>query len=370
MFESIFHQLSSVRDEPLRVLVEVLLIGLIIWWFAAKLEGTRGTRPLRRLLLVLLVVTLAVRILTLQIDWTRLRILYNFFVAGIGITALIAFQPELRRAFIRVGDVRFARRHSPKARLIKALVAAAGSLSRNKHGALIVIERGVDLRGWAENGTLINSELSANLLTTIFFPNTPLHDLGTIVRENRILAANCQLPTVESDEHDASLGSRHLAAVGMSYESDALVLVVSEETGTISLADNGRLTRYLSLDELEHELESRLTGPQFAARQRPSHEEHPVKRVVSGASIPTGCSPDRHYLVSRGPGQSRGNRCADRVAAATATQSCCRDSRATTSALQSDVARSEPQAGSLAGQSRAARCAGGLATRACVGFSR
>ena len=255
-FTKVFQRLGGSAGDPFSVVIELFLIGLALYWCVSKLEGTRGTRPLRQLLVILLVVTLGVRLF----GSTRLDILYRFFVIGIAITALAAFQPELRRAFIRVGDVTFARRRGPQARLINALVKSAGYLSRNKYGGLVALQRVVDLQGWAENGTLINAEVSANLLNTIFFPNTPLHDLGVIVRGNRLLAANCQFPSAESDEIDAALGSRHLAAIGMSYESDALVLVVSEETGAISLADNGKLTRYLSIDDLERELEDRLTG--------------------------------------------------------------------------------------------------------------
>jgi diadenylate cyclase len=259
-FLSLFHRLSSAAGEPVAVVVELVLIGLAVNWFASRLEGTRGTRPLRNLLLVLLIVTLGVRLMTVQFGWARLDILYRYFVIAVAFTTLAAFQPELRRAFMRVGELSLVRRSSPQSRLISALVASAGYLSRNKYGAVIAIQRDVDLRGWAENGTVLNAEVSANLLNSIFFPNSPLHDLGTIIRDSRVIAANCQFPSAESEEIDASLGSRHLAAIGMSYESDALVLVVSEETGTISLADNGKLTRYLTLDDLERELESRLSG--------------------------------------------------------------------------------------------------------------
>lgn len=269
---SLFQRLTGAAGDPIRIIIELLLIAVALNWFAGMLEGTRGTRPLRRLLLVLLVLTLGVSILTVRLDWERLDVLYRYLVVAIAFIGLVAFQPELRRAFMRVGDVSMMRRRKPAARLVSALVKSAGYLSRNKFGALVAIQRGVDLRGWAENGTLMNAELSANLLNSIFYPNSQLHDLGTIVQGTRVLAANCQFPSVESEESDTGLGSRHLAAIGLSYETDALVLVVSEETGTISLADNGKLTRYLSLDDLEHELETRLsTGivPK-SVRQRPA----------------------------------------------------------------------------------------------------
>lgn len=256
----LIYRLFRGANDPVAVVVELVLIALALNWVAGKLEGTRGTRPLRKLFLLFLIVTLGVRLMKEQFGWDRLEILYYFFALAVGFIALAAFQPELRRAFIRVGDIRTRRSATPYSRMINTLVSSAGFLSRNKYGALVALKRSVDLRGWAENGTMINAEVSANLLNTIFFPNSALHDLGIIVQDGRILAANCQFPSVENDEADSALGSRHLAAIGMSYETDALVLVVSEETGAISIADNGKLHRFLSLDDLEHELTARLDG--------------------------------------------------------------------------------------------------------------
>lgn len=246
--------LYRVKDDLPAILVELALIGLCVNWCASVLHSTRGTRPLRGVLVVLVVATVIVRVF----GWERLELLYQYVLVGLAFIALIVFQPELRRALIRVGDVPFQRSRGPQSQLVSALVKSAGYLSRNRYGALIAIQRDVDLTGWAENGTIINAEVSANLLNTVFFPNSPLHDLGVIIRGTRVLAANCQFPSPDSDEIDAALGSRHLAAVGMSYESDALVLVVSEETGVISLADNGKLTRYLTLEDLTGELNTRL----------------------------------------------------------------------------------------------------------------
>jgi diadenylate cyclase len=260
MLRSLYYRLTSEAYNLPAILVELALIGLCVNWCASVLQGTRGTRPLRGVLIILVGTTLVVRVLAVQFEWVRLDLLYRYILYGLAFIALIVFQPELRRAVIRLGDVRLRRSGLPQAQVIAALVKSAGYLSRNRYGALVAIQRSVDLSGWAENGTLIRGEVSANLLNTIFFPNSPLHDLGAIVRGSRVLAANCQFPSAESDEVDIALGSRHLAAVGMSYETDALVLVVSEETGVISLADNGKLTRYLSLDDLSEELTARLAG--------------------------------------------------------------------------------------------------------------
>jgi len=274
---SLYYRLSSDAYDLRALFVELILIGLCVNWCASVLHGTRGTRPLRGVLIILVVATLVVRVLVVQFGWVRLDLLYSYILYALAFIALIVFQPELRRAVIRIGDIRFRRRREPKSQLISALVKSAGYLSRNKHGALIAVERGVDLTGWAENGTMIRADVSPNLLNTVFFPNSPLHDLGVIIRGTRVLAANCQFPAAESDEIDAALGSRHLAAVGMSYETDALVLVISEETGVVSLADNGKLTRYLSLDDLAEELTTRLTDRMAKDR------EHAKERRMASA---------------------------------------------------------------------------------------
>ena len=231
MLKSLYFRLSSEAYDLPAVIVELILIGLCVNWCASVLQGTRGTRPLRGVLIILVAATLIVRVLTAQFEWVRLDLLYSYVLYGLAFIALVVFQPELRRAVIRVGDVRLRRSGSPQSQVIAALVKSAGYLSRNKYGALIAIQRNVDLSGWAENGTPIRAEVTANLLNTIFYPGSPLHDLGVIIRGDRLMAANCQLPSAESDEVDIALGSRHLAAIGMSYETDALVLVISEETG-------------------------------------------------------------------------------------------------------------------------------------------
>lgn len=268
MFDNLFRRLASGADNPLQIIIELLLIGVSVNWCAGVLHGTRGTRLLRGLLVLFVMATLVVELLAATLDWARLELLYRYFVIGLAFIALVAFQPELRRALIRAGDVRFLRRMSPRDKLIAALTETAGYLSRHKFGGLIAIQREIGLANWAENGTQINADVSANLLEAIFFPNNPLHDLGVIIRDTRVVAAGCQFPVAESGEVDSGLGSRHRAAVGLSAESDALVLVVSEETGTISLADRGQLSRFLSLDDLEQQLQERLSGASPAHRHR------------------------------------------------------------------------------------------------------
>lgn len=272
----LFGRLGGEGYNLFQVGAELLLIGLLVNWCAGVLHGTRGMRLIRGVLILLVAATLIVRVLADQFGWTRFELLYRYFIIGMALISLLAFQPELRRALIRAGEMRFRRRTTPHGRLVSALVESASYLSRNRYGALIAIQRDVGLANWAENGTILNAEISANLINSLFYPNSALHDLGVIVRGNQVWAAGCQFPVAESGEVDASLGSRHRAAVGLSSESDALVLVVSEETGTISLADRGKLTRYLALDDLDEELNTRLSGHVFtqagARRAGPLHD--------------------------------------------------------------------------------------------------
>ncbi len=266
--QNLLERARASPDQLLQVAIELLLIGLSVNWCAGVLHGTRGTRLLRGLLVMLVGVTLIVRVLSGQLGWTRLELLYNYFVIGLGFIALIAFQPELRRALIQAGEVPFFRRSAPRNKLIAALTECAAYCSARRWGALVAIQRDVGLANWTEHGTRLDAEVSAKLLNSIFFPNSPLHDLGVIVRGTRVLAANCQFPSAEGGEMEGGLGSRHRAAVGLSQESDALVLVVSEETGRISLAERGKLTRLSDPDSLESELVGRLGGNRDASAPR------------------------------------------------------------------------------------------------------
>ena len=235
----------------LPVAVELLLIGAFVYSVVRFLRGTRGGRMLKGIGVLLVVSYVIVRLIGSELQLERVEFLYGRFLIFASFAAVVVFQPELRRALMRLGETRLFRNFSHQVNEdIDALVEAASFLSRRKIGGLVAIEREVGLGGIAESGTRINGELTAPLLNTIFYPNSPLHDLGVVVSHGRIMYAGVQFPLAESDELERELGSRHRAAVGMSQESDAVVLVVSEETGDISVADRGRLLRKLSPEGL------------------------------------------------------------------------------------------------------------------------
>src|SRR4051812_43114496 len=253
---------TAVRAYPMwQVAVELLLIGFVVFWVIRFLRGTRGARMLKGVAFVLISLYLIVRLVGTQFGLTRIEFLYRQFLIFASLATVVVFQPELRRALMRLGETRLFRSWSNQLHdEIDAIVEAATFLSRRKIGALIAIEREVGLGGIAESGTRINADLSADLLNTIFWPNSPLHDLGVVVSQGKIAYAGVQFPMAESGDLERELGARHRAAVGMSQESDAIVLVVSEETGDVSIAERGTLIRKLTPDGLRGLLNELLGG--------------------------------------------------------------------------------------------------------------
>jgi diadenylate cyclase len=193
----------------------------------------------------------------------RLEALNQIFQAGQlvwVIAILIVFQPELRTALARIGRTPVLKffvkvEDSP---VVAEVVRAASQLSEEKRGAIIAIQREVGLMEYVESGKPLHAEVSAELLTTIFAPYTPLHDGAVVIEGNNIVAASCILPLTQFPVYDAAIGTRHRAAIGLSEETDAVVVVVSEETGNMSLAVGGRLEKNLSPEQLTGRLETLL----------------------------------------------------------------------------------------------------------------
>lgn len=260
---------DTMRRNPWGSAVELLLIGLAVYWVLRFLRGTRGARLLKGIVSVLIVLYLIISLVAAQFGLERAVFLYGKFLSVASIAVIVVFQPELRRALMRLGETRLFRGLSQQMNEeIEALVESATFCSRRKIGALIAIERETGLGGIADNGTRLNAELSAELLNTIFWPNSPLHDLGVIVSGGRVTYAGVQFPLAESGELEKELGSRHRAAVGMSQESDAVVLVVSEETGDVSIAERGQLIRKLTPEGLRGLLSELLGRPSDSASFR------------------------------------------------------------------------------------------------------
>jgi diadenylate cyclase len=236
--------------------IELILIGLVVYWIVDFLEGTRGERLFRGVILILVIGLLILNLLVQQFDFARLRHLYKGFLIGVLIIAVAAFQPEIRRVLMRLGQPRFLSGSLHQlSRTVEEIVAGVTELSAARIGAIIVIEKQVALGEFIDTGVRIDAKLTADLLRTIFHPGTALHDMAVIIRGDRVIAASVQLPLAEADSiGGVELGSRHRAAIGITTGSDAICLVVSEETGIISIAKEGRITRNIDESELRKHL--------------------------------------------------------------------------------------------------------------------
>jgi diadenylate cyclase len=258
LLDTYIYRLRSGAVLSLRACVELLLIAVVVYAVLRFLQGTRGARLMQAVLVIMsgmLLLSIAAHLF--QLD--RIMVLYPYFVGGTFLVALVVFQPELRRGLTRIGE-RLSRRARTEqsSHLIESIVGMAASLSRRKIGALVAIERRVPVGGLVETGVTLDAEVSRELLETIFWPGSALHDLGVIISEGRLRAAGCEFPLAEADPAHRIIGSRHRAALGMSLETDALVVVVSEETGAISLAIRGRLHQDLGAEKLHEMLALRL----------------------------------------------------------------------------------------------------------------
>lgn len=251
--------LEQAADRPIVTGIELLLIGSVVYTILRSLEGTRGARLVRAVLTILAVSFAVVWLIAERFAFERINALYPYFLLGVFLVSLVAFQTELRRLLLRLGEGGWTRRWLGQGvDILDPVVAAVERLAKKKIGALIAIERTTQAGAIAESGVAIDANVTAELLETIFWPGSALHDLGVLIRGGRIHAAACQFPLVESGDVDRSLGSRHRAAIGMSHETDAIVIVVSEETGQISLAVGGRLLRSMDRDKLRRELALQL----------------------------------------------------------------------------------------------------------------
>jgi diadenylate cyclase len=249
--------------------VDILLVTTVFYLLFTLAQGTQAVQLLRGMVLVILALFLMSQVLPFRgFSW-----LIRSALPALLIAIPVIFQPELRRALERLGRTGrlLARRQLEEAveRVVNEVVRAAGRLSSVHHGALIVLERETGLQDFVDTGVAINADVKTELLQTIFHPNTALHDKATIIRDGRIVAASCMLPATDNPEY-RGMGTRHRAAVGLTEGSDALVVVVSEETGAISIAHNGRLMRRIDASRLRQVLlaflEHRLGGGDWTER--------------------------------------------------------------------------------------------------------
>lgn len=242
-------------------LVDILIVTYFLYRLYQMLKNTRAASLVKGLLVLLLAALVSKSLHLHVINWLLEKSMTVVLVA-----LPVVFQPELRRALEQIGRGRLFRKtvvldEEEVEHMLSALVTAVMAMSRNRIGALIVLERETGLDDYIETGTQIDALISHEMFLNIFIPNTPLHDGAVIIRANRIKAAGCLLPLTEARNLSKELGTRHRAAIGLSEQTDALVLVVSEETGTISLARGGILQRYLTAEDIKDLLRPGISQP-------------------------------------------------------------------------------------------------------------
>ncbi len=242
--------------------IDVAVVAVVLYQVLRLLRGTQGNQVLVGLILLAVIGAIANQFNLVLLGWLFRNA--TFFII---IAVIVMFQPELRRALDQVGRLsRLGGLGRPLSGFnpgqynlaISEAIRAAERLSSKHQGALIAFERSVGLEDYAATGVRINGEISAEMLQSIFYPNSPLHDGAVIVRGNKIIAAGCLLPLPEEGIVRERLGTRHRAAVGLSLASDALVMVVSEETGSISVIEEGKITRNLDGDGLRRRVSPKV----------------------------------------------------------------------------------------------------------------
>jgi diadenylate cyclase len=242
---------KSLSNMSVWSVLDILVVSYIFYKVYMLIKETRAEQLLKGIILLVLLIPISY---LLKLDMLYF-ILNKTLTIGV-LSIIIIFQPEIRRALEHLGRSAFDDKHYPNNReelhaTINEIVAAVQNLADTKTGSLIVIEQSTGLNELIGAGTLLDANVTANLLENIFVVNTPLHDGATIIRNNRILASGCVLPLTDNNTINKKLGTRHRAALGLSEVSDALIIIVSEETGVVSLAINGRITRGYDKERLK-----------------------------------------------------------------------------------------------------------------------
>ena len=243
--------LDILREIRVWDVIDILLVSFILYRVFLLIKGTRAVQMVVGLGILLLVLIFSRWANLYTMNW-----LVQSFMSQIVIVILVLFQPELRRALAHMGESPLFSSLSPveSSKFLDEIVKAAVSLANRRIGALIVLERETDLKNIVEMGTEIDSKVSRELILSIFHPTSPLHDGAIIIQSGRVAAAGCFLPLTMSATVNKALGTRHRAAIGLTEETDAVVIVVSEETGTISLVLGGKINRDLDAVSLRRSL--------------------------------------------------------------------------------------------------------------------
>ena len=242
------------------ILLELAVIWAGVYLVFRFLQGTRGAGVIRGLGILGVILMIGWLVLVNTDSFERLRLILNYFVGLLAVLLIVIFQPELRQAAIRIGQTKILRAsQGEQEATVDAIAEAVDFLSRNQFGAIIAVERNVQLGGLLDGGQHIDAAVSGRLLQSIFWPSSPLHDLGVVIRGNRILAASVQFPLAEEGSMPANYGSRHRAALGIATESDSVVVIVSEETGSVGIAVDGKIEMKIGPEQFRERLQELLS---------------------------------------------------------------------------------------------------------------
>lgn len=244
-------------------IIDIIIVAYVFYRLILIIRGTRAEQLIKGLVILLLAMIISDKAGLKTLNWILEKVM------TVGLIAIpIVFQPELRRALEQLGRGKIFKRSywswDPQEfdHFLEELTKAVPALVKKRIGALIIIERDTGLKDWVETGIAVEGMISAELLINIFFPRSPLHDGAVIVRGNQIVAAGCYLPLTDDPYLNKELGARHRAGLGITEQSDAVAVIVSEETGIVSVARNGVLTRYLDEKKLRHILIDLCAPPQ------------------------------------------------------------------------------------------------------------
>ncbi len=268
---NVFHR-PSLTD-----IVDILVVAVIIYELLMLTRQTRGSAVLKGLVLLLLATWCSQLLGLTALNWMLMSVINNG-----ALVLVILFQPELRKALEQIGRGALIEHRDDdgddRQRIVDEIIQCMLDLSRRRVGALIVFEQKTGLKDVSETGTAVDARISAPLLENIFEPNTPLHDGAVVIRGTRVMAAACILTLTEGRGVSRDLGTRHRAALGISETTDATVLIVSEETGIISMAKGGKLTRHLDANSLRDILEGMYTQPKHDLRSMLSRLKQAKKK--------------------------------------------------------------------------------------------
>ncbi|MCK4839963.1 MAG: diadenylate cyclase CdaA [Desulfobulbaceae bacterium] len=243
-----FDLLTSLRWQDF---FDILIVWFIIYRVLLIIRGTRAAQMLAGIAIIIFAYFVAKQLGLITVYW-----ILNTFLSSIFLIIIIIFQRDIRRALTQVGQTTFAKSFENTAHSMEEVVKAARYMAQKRTGALIVLARETGLKDYIDAGQRVDAELSKELLISLFQTTAPLHDGGVIIRLGRILTAGCVLPLTKNPYISKRLGTRHRAAIGLSEESDAVIVVVSEETGRISLIQHGAITSDLDANSLKNRLEA------------------------------------------------------------------------------------------------------------------